>query len=233
MEILGKENCPLAEKKLKQALFGDCEEGEIELSDARMSAQEVAQAINNKYIEKTYSEHPDYKRLYKKMEALRNALGDVYQYMNDPEVRDYFKSKDYEDEDILNNIIIKPGNDFLEKVNWCYMKLSTSLRFPKKKRGRPSIGEFKKFVYFLAELYEDISGKKFTIQRNREETGKNEGKYLPVTPGHKFVWEVVTWMHDSLVDRGIEYSFRYTDKNIYNACENAQKKLKQNRSGQS
>lgn len=226
LKIIRKENCPIAAQKLRQIFYSTKTEGGTwKLPIMSFFASMSMQVLESKHITKTYSGDPDYKRFHKKITGLRDSLRDICQYMNDPDIRKYYEAKAYNDDEVSAHVILKSDKDFFRQVQRRGIELDCFL-YSDKKPGRPSLKEFYNFVYQLARTYEEISGQKFTVLRHRESTGKNAGEYVPITPGHEFIYEAVRWTHEEFKDTDKGSDLRYTDKNIYNACEQAQKKLK-------
>lgn len=76
-------------------------------------------------------------------------------------------------------------------------------------KGRPPNSEYKQFISRNIELYESLSKKLFTLFRHKS----HDGSYAPVTEGHGFAWAATQLLNQRLDSKP------YTDKNIYNACE--------------
>ncbi len=91
---------------------------------------------------------------------------------------------------------------------------------PKLKPGRPELKGLNQLVSDLIDLYEELSGNKFTILRYPETMSD------PSTPGHQFVHEVIMYVNDLAKEQGIDEI--YTGSSIYNSCEKAQKTRKTN-----
>ncbi|HOO49700.1 MAG TPA: hypothetical protein PLK94_00275 [Alphaproteobacteria bacterium] len=231
LKIIGKENCPKSAQKLRQIFYSTrTDEGYWTLPVLPFWGIKAMEAIGGQYIRKANSDNPDYKKFHKKITGLRDALRDICQYMKDPDIQKYYEVRAYNDKEVQAHITLKSDEEFFEQVRGRGMQLDMFL-FEGKKLGRPSLKEFYNFVYQLARRYEEISEQKFTVLRHRESDGKNAGEYVPITPGHEFIYEAVRWICEEFKDTDGLPDLRYTDKNIYNACEQAQKRLKDDKNG--
>lgn len=97
-----------------------------------------------------------------------------------------------------------------------------------RKRGRPSLSNFNKYVEQMALLYNELPIEDdFSILRHGSVSEGDEKVYLPITKGHSFICRLVRDINSRLEDEGCKEL--YTDKNIYNACERALKNIRATR----
>lgn len=175
-------------------------------------------------------------KFLKKITAFRDSLKESVKLMKDPAVAKLLKHKANEhakDQKILQryhqmlnvrHVEHDAAKNYLETYHRMLelheeMSRAVLSNSHKMNKGRPSLETLYKYVYELAVLYKDLSKENFSIFRHKGE----KGEYEPVTDGHKFIYIAIQLLNNGALDEG--YNETYTDKNIYNACENAQKRL--------
>ena len=101
------------------------------------------------------------------------------------------------------------------------LKIQQLLDNSKQPKGRPSLKDLYNYVFQLALLYKELSCKPFTLDKY---LNKETKEYAELTPGHEFVSRIISSLNSEIKSKGCNY--RYSSANIYNACLEAQKRLK-------
>lgn len=216
LKLAKKEGCSNAKAVIKSTLWGAENQESITIPSIVFYAHDAFSKLNFLKIK----DGNQVQAFNKKILKLQKALVDV--------------KKLYEDREIQNLINYMTGDDqpteveqikgFENQIKKQLARLHLFLQNSKAEKGRPSIREFYECVYQLVCLYEHVSGRKFTIDRHKEIGTSGKGTYAPITDGHRFVVRGLEVLSE-YVDLEAEGS-AYTDKNIYNACEKAQLRLK-------
>lgn len=226
-KILGKNKCLLTHEKLEKTFYTIRKPGRTSVVPIMPGLAAFAfRALKNKQIKKVSKSKED-KIFDKKIQSLKSSLSKIVTLMSDSEIEAFYRYYARRDHEIPEKVIMDSYFNFQRNVMRESARLGVYL-YEEKNPGRPSFPEFYDFVFKLVQTYEVISGNKFTVFRHKETSGKNKGKYIAVTDGHRFVCAGVEWMY-KMFDENKTIKKRYTDKNIYNACEAAQKHLKEKR----
>jgi hypothetical protein len=231
LRILNKENCCQTQQKLRE-VFGWGEQEaiidgitmlSISYTKLSISLYDNLNYLQNQEAKKASLQTNDYDRWMKKIKKFSTHLQQTIEHAKDP---DLLKILVAHNEEVSSDTIIKDINCTLHGVERINRSLSLLLREEEKSKGRPPLTELYEYIYEIASLYKNISGEPFTILRikNTNEKGQKE-EYSPITKSHLFACEALEIIHSMALDDGCHE--RYTDKNLYNACENAQKYLKQ------
>jgi hypothetical protein len=220
-EILGKDNCTLTHEKLEKTFYTIRKPGRTSVVPLMPGLAAFAfRALKNKQIR----ELPKDKIFEKKIHSLKSSLSKILTLMSDSDIEAFYRFYARRDHEVSEKVIMDSYYNFQKNVMRESARLGIYL-YEEKNPGRPSLFEFYDFVFKLAQTYEDISGNKFTFFRHKETSGKNRGQYVAVTDGHRFVNAGIEWMY-KMFDENNAIAKKYTDKNICNACEAAQKHLK-------
>lgn len=225
-EILNKKGCAATEQKIRQAFFTARSVNKTWCSAVlSMKAVWAMEALKVRQRRKRLSKNTNYQKSHRKLLKLRSSLLNVFQLMNDDDIYYFYITRACKDNEVSPEVILSTDLEFLKQVARRGFDLDLILN-KEKTRGRPSYAELYSYVYQVVQLYEDITGLEFTLDKYKPIDGAERGQYLPITPGHRFVCEAVRWMHEEFSDAGINPKPEYTSANIYNACEHARKKLR-------
>lgn len=224
LNILEKSDCAETRDRVIGVFIGGSRDFGA-FADFRLYAAEVMEALrlstNRKMIPIPIMRND--RSFYDKVEKLTVSLREVVKLMKDEDIQEFLRYTDLDDRSPEPYPLIA-REDFIKQTKLLYQTLYSVSKDRVRRSGRPSLLKFYDFVYQLLVLYESLSGKEFTIYRHAE-TQQTKGKtYLPITRGHKFVCVIVEWMHQNS-EISQSYGLRYTDKNIYNACEKAKTRL--------
>lgn len=197
LKMLNKQRCPVAEKTVRLSLFG------TERKNLRQLAWAASDALEAGFWNEHLASDQGYKKQLKRIDKLKKLLMRVREFSD------------------LKNMGFGWQGELFDYTERC---LSNIESFSSKgAQGRPSHKEFYAFVYETALLYQKVTGEKFTIYRHKINDAQDTKKYPPITPGHLFVAEAVRWVHEFRSAEAKKRGLQYNDKNIYIACENAQK----------
>lgn len=165
------------------------------------------------------AKNPDFIEFHNKIESFRDSLQKSCLLMQDPIVKDFLLHQASKDPEISSNVIVEKYSDTYDKIRSLGIEMEIFLK-SNRAAGKPSLRALYAYVYELAYLYESISGKKLSVLRYKDD----QGEYIAVSPGHEFVNKAIQFMNEEA--KSNNFASLYTDKNIYNACEEAQKRLK-------
>lgn len=228
LKILGKEECEVTRSRIIEEFGGQNIQGMIMFPRLLMLANDSMESLKLNYLRKTKSIPipKNAEEFYKKLDKLVKALDVVAKVGFDKDIQSLLRFMKDDHYDDLSEIEIV-HNSFFRKSLFLSECLGLFSNDKIKNSGRPSLSKFYDFVYVLAKLYEELSGNNFSIYRHSIIKSNKENvhrEYEPITPGHQFVWEAVQWMHE-VTQVGAELGMKYTDKNVYVACENARKRI--------
>lgn len=235
LKVLKKDTCKITEKKLRDIFFLPIGTAKtVSVPWINMRASKAIKSLEEANLEKMYTKSKTQKRQEKSLQKLRKALIDVAKLMKDPNVWEFYELHASQNHEVSRQTVINELIQFDRMTKRRILELNICLE-KRKSTGRPSLQAFYDFVYDIAKIYEDLSGLHFKVDKQKGSIGDDAGKYLAVTEGHQFVCEAVKWLHKEFSDPALtiypEYiKPEYSDKNIFNACEYARKKLRESRS---
>jgi hypothetical protein len=223
LSSVGKKGCKNSEKQIRDLIghkeeSDECEEVFVYFSNIDYLRGEASNFLRKEHIKSLSKDSFDYDKHSKKLNDFRKSLITSQELMRDKIIKDFLIGKANRNPEIDPLIIIKSYSKIYEGIRSLALEMELSLDSLKQK-GRTSLKALHDYVYELASLYQKLSSKKFTVFRNID-----GASCKPVSPGHDFVYEAIQLMNEESKNDGYEKS--YTDKNIYNACEKAQKSLK-------
>lgn len=225
-EVLNKRRCATTERKIRQIFFTVRSINKTCIPAVLpMKAVWAMEALKARHRTKQLSKNTNYQKSHRKLLKLRGSLLNVFQLMNDDDIYNFYITRAYKDNEVSPEAILSTDLEFVRQVARRGFDLDMII-YKEKRRGRPSYTELYSYVYHLAQIYEDLTGLEFTLDKYRPTSGPERGQYLPITPGHRFVCEAVRWMHEEFSDPNIKPRPEYTSANVYNACDNARKQLR-------
>lgn len=233
LSILGNTASPGAQTKLKKAFRGGCVPGKIPGTETLITTiLERRQYAAIGYLlsastKKTVPQNPLYKKFIKKITRLRDALKESADLLVDDEVQIFIKDMANRNGEVSAATVMKFYKEAFEHNKKLAIELSFFLHEPNIAKGRPSFTALYEYILELAHLFEQVSSLPFSIYRHGADNAQGKRVYTPVTVAHTFVAEAVRYINEMAIAEGSTVT--YTDKNIYNACEAAQKQMRQER----
>lgn len=152
-------------------------------------------------------------KLVQAAEKYRQALENIQSHLNDDDWIDQFI---YADDDYMYKSVL--WDRALGDVTQLGILYQRALEGAAVKRGRPkTLRGLERFVFEMAALYQDATGKKFTVDDVR-----SDGQPVEVTEGQRFVKEALELIKVSPVG---DADTDFTPSNLQTACVYAAKKL--------
>lgn len=157
------------------------------------------------------------------VKSLSSATLKLQEALDNPLIRSFFEN--HSEEDHYDDAVYPYRGGYRSSVRALgqlqLMCIAVQDRY-RQPRGRPSHDDLVGYVVEIAKVYEHLSKKKFTVFRHLDRS--QGGRAIPHTSGHKFVQKILAWTEKQ--DFGATSKTTvFTTKNIYNACEAAQKIL--------
>jgi hypothetical protein len=221
-KLLDKEDCPEAEKQLRGVFIGQKSDGIRLCGYYEMIAFAMVEELNIRETFKEIQEKQEFADTIKALKDFKKSLEKVLAFQKNKNVERFFRDIANRDDEPPMGMTIKDHNEFFANTTLRLITLDQVLKG--QGAGRPSNNKLHEFVLYIAEIYQTLSGKKFTILRHRNTSGKNQGQYLPITNGHLFVCAAIDLAYFQCEDKDEQFP-RYSLENIYNSCEKAQKQL--------
>lgn len=221
-KLLDKEDCPETERQLRGVFIGQKSDGVRLCGYYEMIAFAMVEDLKVREIFKKIQEKQEFADTIKALKDFKKSLEKVLAFQKNKNVEKFFRDFANRNDEPPMGMTIKDHNEFFANTT---LRLITLDRVLKGQGvGRPSNNKLHEFVLYVAEIYQTLSEKKFTILRHRNTSGKDQGQYLPITHGHLFVCAAIDFAYFQCADKGEQFP-RYSLENIYNSCEKAQKQL--------
>lgn len=227
----GKQGCEQTKTKLRVSLgLVDDESLVITFNPSPLSffGIKALQALIRQNAKAEARDSAGFDRFKKQTQRFKKHLEGVLGFIGSREGKQYFSYMTYRDAEVSYECRVKDYQRTFDGLQRMHLEVS-AFTTSQASRGRPSLEALYDYVYHLAMLFEELSGQPFKLNKeasepkDSERTKPEEKVYPALTQGHGFVYAVIEWLNDETVQNGCDA--QYTSANIYNACEQAKKRM--------
>lgn len=192
-----------------------------ELPDLFLKFSAAAAVLKKKAIKEAHQNNKRFQEYEKELLTFQKNLSAVVAQSNTPTIHAFLDGYAGKQRKVPVQGSKERLEDIFAELELIAKSAGESAGVSKFKR-ETSLKALQEYVLSLANFYTGISGEDFKILRHKD---SNTDLYKPVKPSHEFIWDAVQYLNACVKSEGCNR--QYTDKNIYNAFEAAQKMLKQ------